>query len=461
MGSSAAIFDLDRTLLAGASGVIFANTMRAAGLMGPALPGEQLVSSLFETIGESIPLLAVTRRMAAQAKGRSQAATAAAGAASVAALSRLVQPFVAGLLAEHRSAGRMLVLATTTPHDLVAPLAQHLGFDHVIATRYGVATDGTYDGTIDGPFVWSNGKRNAVQAWAATADVMLRESWFYSDSIFDAPLMSAVGHPVAVNPDPRLALLAIARRWPTLHLDVPPGVPKLPIVGVEPQQVALALCRPELMPFARFDIAGVGNIPALGAAIIVANHRSYFDVAALAMTLARTGRSVRFLGKKEVFDAPIVGPIARAMGGIRVERGSGSDAPLQAAETALNAGEIVAIMPQGTIPRGAAFFDPELRFRYGAARLAALADVPVIPVGLWGTEKVWPRNSRVPLAWNVLQPPTVRVRVGEPVPLRHRSEKADSKRLVDAVTALLPDEARQPISPTASDLKRATPPGGR
>jgi putative phosphoserine phosphatase / 1-acylglycerol-3-phosphate O-acyltransferase len=227
---------------------------------------------------------------------------------------------------------------------------------------------------------------------------------------------------------------------------------------VEPQRVALALCRPELMPFARFDIAGVGNIPTEGPAIIIANHRSYFDVSALAMTLAPSGRSIRFLGKKEVFDAPIVGSVARAMGGIRVERGTGSDAPLRAAREALDAGELVAIMPQGTIPRGEAFFSTELKFRWGASRLAALTKVPVIPVGLWGTEQVWPRNSRVPLVWNLLNPPAVRVRVGEPVPLRYRSEEADTKRMANAVRALLPTVAREPYTPTAEELARSMPP---
>ena len=124
------------------------------------------------------------------------------------------------------------------------------------------------------------------------------------------------------------------------------------------------------MPYARFDIAGVEHIPQRGPAIIVANHRSYFDVAAMAMVIAKSGRTVRFLGKKEVFDVPVVGQLAKAMGGIRVDRGTGSDEPLKAAVAALDAGELVAIMPQGTIPRGPAFFDPVLKGRWGAARLA-------------------------------------------------------------------------------------------
>ena len=73
------------------------------------------------------------------------------------------------------------------------------------------------------------------------------------------------------------------------------------------------------------------HIPEDGPAIIVGNHRSYFDPLAMALALAKRGRPVRFLGKKEVFDAPVVGQLAKAMGGIRVERGTGSDEPLAAA----------------------------------------------------------------------------------------------------------------------------------
>ena len=101
----------------------------------------------------------------------------------------------------------------------------------------------------------------------------------------------------------------------------------------------------------------------------------------MGLLLAKRGRPVRFLGKKEVFDVPIVGQMAKAFGGIRVDRGTGSDEPLQEAAEALRAGEVVAIMPQGTIPRGEAFFDPVLKGRWGAARLAHMTRVPVIPVG--------------------------------------------------------------------------------
>src|SRR4029077_15133668 len=101
---------------------------------------------------------------------------------------------------EHRGEGRLLVMATTTPIDLVRPLADRLGFDHVIATSYG-RRDGVFDGTLDGPFVWGRGKSHAVEDWADTNDIDLSESYAYSDSYYDVPLLSIVGHPTAVNPD--------------------------------------------------------------------------------------------------------------------------------------------------------------------------------------------------------------------------------------------------------------------
>jgi len=457
--SGAAFFDLDRTLLAGASGEAFSAAMRGAGFLTRGLPGEGLLYRLFNRIGETMPSMAIARQAATFAKGRSRATMQAAGEAAADQLAAMVQPFAGPIFEQHRAAGRPTVLATTTPYDLVAPLAVRLGLDDVVATRYGVRADGTYDGTLTGPFVWASGKLEAVREWADEHGVDLAESYAYSDSFYDAPLLSAVGTPIVVNPDPRMVVLAAARRWPILNLDVSPGVVKIPVLGIELQRLALALSRPSLIPYARFDLAGVEHVPAAGAAILVANHRSYFDPAAMSVAIAKSGRTVRFLAKMELFDAPVIGTLATALGGIRVDRGTGSDEPLQAAADALAGGEVVAIMPQGTIPRGADFFEPELRGRHGAARLAAMTKAPVVPIGLWGTEQVWPRSSRLPDVLNVDDPPSVRVRVGAPVELKYRSVDTDTKRIMSAISALLPAAARRRRTPTAAELAATYPHG--
>ena len=453
----AAFFDLDRTLLTGASGPVFSTMLKRAGLLPDrSIPGEGLVFKLFDVIGETLPAMIATRGMARAAGGWDRATVQEAGRQAAEQLVHEVPGFAKVLIARHHEEGRRVVMATTSPFDLVAPLAEALGFDDVIATRYGEA-DGRYDGSIDGFFVWGPGKLAAVREWSERNRVDVTRSYAYSDSIYDLPLLSAVKFPTAVNPDPRLRLVAAVRRWPSQYFDVPAAVPKL--AGIEPQRAMQMLARPEFFPWVRLDIDGTDRIPLTGPAIIVGNHRSYFDPLAIGFAMSRVGRPIRFLGKKEVFDAPVVGQITAALGGIRVERGSGSDEPLAAAAEALEAGEIVAIMPQGTIPRGQAFFDPDLKGRWGAAKLAALTRAPVIPIGLWGTEKVWPRNARTPNVLAIGHPPTVRIRVGEPVDLRYRSADADTKRIMAALMDLLPGEAHVRREPSADELAASLPAG--
>ena len=93
----------------------------------------------------------------------------------------------------------------------------------------------------------------------------------------------------------------------------------------------------------------------------------------------------------------------------------------------------------------------------GAARLAAMTGAPVIPFGLWGTEKVWPRSSPVPRLFNLTDPPTVRVRVGPPVELTYSDTEADTVAIMSAISDLLPPEARQPHSPTREELAATFP----
>ncbi len=455
--TSAAFFDLDRTLLAGASGPAFSRAFRAAGLLPESVnPLEGPLFKFFDVFGENYPSMLISRQAARLAKGRHRSETRAAAAEAAEELAESIQPYARVEAAEHRAAGRAIVIATTTPFDWVEPLAERLGFDDVIATRFNVDGD-VYDGTIDGEFVWGKAKARAVTDWAEERSIDLSESYAYSDSYYDVPLLSVVGHPCAVNPDPRLVAIAAFRRWPQRFLDVPPGVPK--VGGIEPQRALMPFVRAELMPYVRFKLYGLGRIPDSGPAILVANHRSYFDPIAVGYTLAKRGRAVRFLGKKEVFDAPVVGDVARAMGGIRVERGTGADEPLRAAEEALAAGELVAMMPQGTIPRGRAFFDPVLRGRWGAAKLAQASGAPVIPIGLWGTEEIWPRSARLPNLTRVFDPAPVSIRVGRPVDLGRSDLQEDTDAIMAAISAQLPAEAREPYEPSPEEIARMLPPG--
>ena len=453
----AAFFDLDRTLLSGASAHVVSRVLRETGVVTRNIPGESLLYQVFETFGENLPSMVLGRQAVVAMRGHLQSAVREAAEHAAPDLVAMVQPYAQKVMDEHRANNRLVVLATTTPRDLIEPFASLMGFDAVIATTYGVDSDGAYTGELVGSYVWSRGKKDAVKLWCSENEVDIAASYAYSDSVFDEPLLAAVGHPYCVNPDWRLRLMAATRRWPVMHLDVPAGVAKIPVVGLEAQQALMKLARPEVFPYARFRITGTENIPKDSAAILCGNHRSYFDIAAISLAVAKTGRAVRFLGKKEVFDAPVIGPMATALGGIRVERGTGSDEPLRAATESLNAGDLVAIMPQGTIPRGPAFFDPVLKGRWGAARLAAETKAPVIPIGIWGTEKVWPRNAKLPNITNVTSPPEVIITVGTPVQLSYADADADTVAIMSAISALLPPEGREYREPTEEELRRSYP----
>jgi putative phosphoserine phosphatase/1-acylglycerol-3-phosphate O-acyltransferase len=458
--SGAAIFDLDRTLLQGGTGPLLSRAMYDLGVVSRKLPGEGLLYKAFDVIGETLPSIALARQATLVAKGRAGDTFDDAAVAAAETIAKVIHPFALTLIEEHRAAGRPVVLATTTPEHLIRPLAERLGVDHVVATRYAITDEGTFSGALDGRFVWSRGKLAAVREWAEREDVDLAESFAYSDSIYDLPLLSAVGSPAAVNPDPRLTVYALARGWPIVHFDVSPGVVKVPVLGVELQRLFFLANPPVVTPYARFDVAGTENIPRTGPAILVGNHRSYFDIPAMIQMMRRTGRTGRILAKKELFDVPVVGALASALGGIPVDRARGGQESFEHAALALAGGELVCLLPQGTIPRGEKFYDPVLKGRTGAARLAAATGAPVIPFGIWGSEHVWPRSSRLPRMLSLTDPPTVRVRVGPPVEVLGRSAAADTRRIMDAIVDCLPPEAREHRTPTQEEIRLATP-GGR
>ncbi len=459
-GNSAAFFDLDRTLLLGASGPTISAALREQGLLPErSIPGEGLAFAIFNVFGETLPSIFLTRQGVRAAKGWPVEKVDVAGENLAERLAAQVEPFAIATLADHKQAGRRIVLATTTPYHLIKPFADLLGFDDVLATRYRKRGDGTFDGTIDGEFVWSLGKARAVQAWARANGVDLAESFAYSDSFFDVPMLSKVGNPVAVNPDPRLFAYAVARRWPRVWFNAPEGVPKP--LGIELQDVINTISQPQLWPWLNINVLNPEGLPDSGAVIMTPNHRSYLDPAIVAHAAARRGRPARFLSKKEVTDAPLVGSLVKALGAIRVDRGSGSDEPMMLAGRALEAGELIALFPQGTIPRGPAFFETTLKGRYGAVRLAQETGVPLLPVGIWGTEQAWPRSSKVPYVMNLANPPTVTVTFGEPFVVEPEADvDTATADLMTRIVDLLPPEAKVERQPTEAELA-LTYPGGK
>lgn len=132
----------------------------------------------------------------------------------------VVPPATRELVARHHRLGHLCVLTTGASRFLADPISRELGFEHLIATEPEIV-DGRYTGRVTGTPNMREGKVERLHGWLAARRAKLsdfRESWFYSDSQNDLPLLSCVTHPIAVNPDPVLAAHARRSGWPQISL---------------------------------------------------------------------------------------------------------------------------------------------------------------------------------------------------------------------------------------------------
>ena len=119
------------------------------------------------------------------------------------------------VIQEHRQQGHILVLLTSSSKYESEAATAFFGLDDYLCTLYGVK-DGRFDGTFLKPLCYGDGKVYYAKKWAEEHDVVLKESYFYTDSITDLPMLLEVGHPRVVNPDPRLKRVAKRNNWPVL-----------------------------------------------------------------------------------------------------------------------------------------------------------------------------------------------------------------------------------------------------
>ncbi|MFI6870957.1 lysophospholipid acyltransferase family protein [Nocardia sp. NPDC050406] len=157
----------------------------------------------------------------------------------------------------------------------------------------------------------------------------------------------------------------------------------------------------------KFTVTGDEHIPAEGGAVIAINHTGYMDFTYAGLPARTTKRYIRFMAKKEVFDNSISGPIMRALKHIPVDRSAGADSYREAVNR-LKSGELVGVYPEATISRS---FEIK-EFKSGAARMAIEADVPIIPMVIWGAQRVWTKGF--PKRLGRTNTP-ISIKVGEPI----------------------------------------------
>jgi HAD superfamily hydrolase (TIGR01490 family) len=220
VSSAAAFFDLDRTLMAGSSGIFFARAAFETGMISRS----RLARDAYENL---------RFRLRGSTDERADAVRARVGemiaGVPVRDLQRLSPRVLGGVLPrlypqmlerayDHQEAGRRVYIVTAALQEMADLLAHVLAFDGGLGSRLEVV-DGRYTGRAAGPFNYREGKVRSMRALAEREGIDLAASYAYSDSESDLPMLRAVGHAVVVNPDPDLRRIAVQEGWEIVHLD--------------------------------------------------------------------------------------------------------------------------------------------------------------------------------------------------------------------------------------------------
>ncbi|MEA3056422.1 MAG: hypothetical protein QOD30_1854 [Actinomycetota bacterium] len=223
MAREAAFFDLDKTVIARASMIAFGRPFRRAGLLSRWVLVRALWGQLvYLWIGADEKKLTKTRDAALKlTRGWDQQKVRSIVRDTI---DEVIEPIVfeeaLELIRSHRADGRVVAIVSAAPEEVVQPLAEHLGADLAIGTRAKVDANGRYSGELE-RYAYGPQKAEAVRELAAQMGIDLASSYAYSDSVTDLPMLEAVGHPVAVNPDRPLLRVARERDWEVVRFVKP------------------------------------------------------------------------------------------------------------------------------------------------------------------------------------------------------------------------------------------------
>jgi putative phosphoserine phosphatase/1-acylglycerol-3-phosphate O-acyltransferase len=425
-----ALFDLDHTLLAGFSAFSFFQERLLSGRMAPRDISDSLLGGLSFALGRTgfSGMMAATT---AAYRGLAESVLEEIGEEVFEKhLATQIYPESRALVAAHQDMGHTVaIVSSATPYQAL-PLARDMGIEHVLCTRLEV-DNGVFTGDVVHPTCWGEGKAAAGRDLAARHGLDLAESYFYTDSHEDLPLLEAVGRPRPLNPNRQLAQIAKERQWPVrrFHSRGRPGVRDVVRTGMVYASLVPAVwagaaaglfnaSRREAVnvmgsvwgelatSLAGIDlrVEGEENLWARRPAVFIFNHQSALD-AILMIKLLR--RDLTGVGKKEIKRNPIFGPLFGAAGVVFIDRADTGKAieALKPAVDALREGRSLVIAPEGT--RSAT---PRLgRFKKGAFHMAMQAGVPIVPVVFRNVLDALPRDALV------VRPATIEAVVMPPI----------------------------------------------
>jgi len=219
--AAAAFFDLDRTLMEGSSAFQFGRAAYKAGMMNRRqLIADGWANLRFRLRGSTDEATHALRdRISLSLKGTRVRDLERLGAAVLAGVLPRIYPQVLSLAHDHQDAGRRVYITTAASQELADILAYVLVFDGGIGSQFSEVVDGVYTGNPTGLFIYGAGKAEAIEQLARREGIDLAQSYAYSDSASDLPMLRLVGHPVAVNPDHELLRVAREQGWGVLRFE--------------------------------------------------------------------------------------------------------------------------------------------------------------------------------------------------------------------------------------------------
>ncbi len=194
----------------------------------------------------------------------------------------------------------------------------------------------------------------------------------------------------------------------------------------------------------KFDVVGQQYLPTTGGAVLAINHVSFLDYIFAGLPPDRAGhRLVRYMAKDGIFKHPIAGPVMRSMNHISVDRDAGSEA-FRAGVRMLKDGELLGVFPEGTMSRSFEL----LPFKSGAVRMAAMAQVPIIPMITFGGQRILGYEHR-----DLSRGTIIAITLGEPMTIEKRADAhAETDRLRTVMGQLLDATVARYPKPTGQDL---------
>jgi len=342
-----------------------------------------------------------------------------------------IYPEARELLQAHKDMGHTIAIVSSATKYQIEPAARELGIEYILCTDLEIK-DGIFTGEVISPTCFGKGKRYAGEDFCEAFDADINESFFYTDSEDDLPLLEVVGHPRVVNPSKKLASVARSRSYPVCNFKSG-GRPSLAqvartagIYAMLPASMAMTAPLWALTGKKRealnasmgiwtdfsaalagleLDVVGEEHAWSHRPCVFIFNHQSSMDTVIVGKILRR---DITGIGKKEIQRFPVVGAALTYADMVFVDRSSTAKAidQIRPVIKALKEDELsVVLAPEGTRSRGRTLG----KFKKGAFHIAMQAGVPIVPIVIHNAADALPKGQ------NIARPAKVKVTILPPV----------------------------------------------